>query len=255
MDTTCHADRIVIVTGAGYGIGRGTALRFAREGATVIGIDVSDEGLALARVEFDSAGVKVDLRKADITSQPDVDRPFADVIATHGRVDVLANVAGIMDHFVVAADVDDATWNRVMDVNVTGPMRMIRAALPGMLERKGGAIVNVASVGGFKGGTAGVAYTTSKHAVIGLTRNTAWVHTKQGIRCNAVCPGGVQTNIGASSAPRDPANMAVFAPIHGAINGMAQPDDIATLISWLASGEARNVNGATVADDGGWSAG
>ena len=126
---------------------------------------------------------------------------------------------------------------------------------PPRFERGYGAIVNVASVGGLKGATAGVAYTASKHALIGLTRNTAWVYAKQGIRCNAVCPGGVQTNIGVTAAPRDPASMAVFAPMLGAMMGMAQPDDIATLISWLASDEARNVNGAVVADDGGWSAG
>lgn len=255
MDSTRHSGRVAIVTGAGYGIGRGTALRLAREGATVIGLDVSDEGLALAGAEFEGAGVAVDLRKADITSQADVDALVAGVMAAHGRIDIVANVAGIMDHFLVAADVDDATWERVMAVNVTGPMRLIRAVLPGMLERRAGAIVNVASVGGFKGGTAGVAYTTSKHAVIGLTRNTAWVYAKQGIRCNAVCPGGVQTNIGTTAAPTHPEIMAVFGPIHGAGIGMAQPDDIAALISWLASDEAKNVNGAVIASDGGWSAG
>lgn len=255
MDPTRHSGHVALVTGAGSGIGRATAIRLAAEGAVVLGLDISDEGLQQTSAEADAAGVVLDLRKADITNQEDVDAAVASLFEGHGHIDILANVAGIMDHFVVAADVDDATWQRVMDVNVTGPMRLIRAVIPGMVERKAGAIINVASVGGFKGGTAGVAYTASKHAVIGLTRNTAWVYAKQGIRCNAVCPGGVNTNIGTTAAPRQPAIMAIFAPIHGAGIGMAQPDDIAAFISWLGSDEARNVNGAIVTDDGGWSAG
>jgi NAD(P)-dependent dehydrogenase (short-subunit alcohol dehydrogenase family) len=255
MDTTRHAGQVVLVTGAGYGIGRATACRFALEGATVVGLDVSDEGLRLAADELAAAGAAVTLVKADITSQADVDRVVAETIAAHGRVDVLANVAGIMDSFLAAHDVDDATWERVMDVNVTGAMRLGRAVLPGMMERKAGCIVNVASVGGFRGGAAGVAYTTSKHAVIGYTRNVAWTYQTEGIRCNAVCPGGVETNIGTTAVPRAQWDIARLAKIHAAAERQAKPDEIAALISWLASAEASNVNGAIVTADGGWSAG
>lgn len=256
MDSTRHAQRIVIVTGAAYGIGRATAIRFACEGATVIGFDVSEEGLEAARSEAASVGSPVaELRRADITSQADMDALVADVLATYGRIDVVANVAGIMDHFLPAHEVDDGTWDRIMDVNVTGPMRLLRAALPSMMERKGGSIINVSSVGGFRGGAAGSAYTTSKHALIGYTRNLAWTYRTEGIRANTVCPGGVETNIGTTANPLSEWGITQLGPIHGSATRMAKPDEIAALISWLASDEASNVNGAVIAADGGWSAG
>lgn len=255
MDTTRLVDKVAIITGAGFGIGRATALRMAREGATVVGLDVSDEGLEQAAVEFADAGVAVRLVKADITSQADVDRACDEVLGAHGRVDVLANVAGIMDHFLAAHDVDDATWERVIAVNVTGPMRLGRKLIPGMMERHSGVIVNVASLGGLKGGTAGVAYTASKHAILGYTRSVAWTYQAEGIRCNAVCPGGVETNIGTTATPQAMWDLERLGRIHAAAGRTAKPDEIATVISWLASDEASNVNGAIVTADNGWSAG
>lgn len=255
MDTTRHTGRIAVVTGAGYGIGRATALRLAREGANVTGCDISDEGLRLATDEFAAAGVQVALRKADITVQEDVDRVVAEVLAAHGRIDILANIAGIMDWFLPAHELDDETWRRVMGVNVDGPMRLMRAVLPGMLERKVGAIVNIASFGGQHGGAAGFAYTASKHAVVGMTRSVAWTYRDEGIRCNAICPGGVETNIGVTAVPRSMWGLEKLARIHAAAGAPAKPDQIAALVSWLASEEASNVNGAIVADDGGWAAG
>jgi NAD(P)-dependent dehydrogenase (short-subunit alcohol dehydrogenase family) len=255
MDTTRHSAKVAIVTGAAYGIGRATALRMAQEGATVVGLDISDEGLAQATAAFEEAGVSVTLVKADLTVQADVDRVVQETIATHGRVDILANVAGIMDFFLSAQNVDDETWNRVMDVNVTGLMRITRAVLPPMIEQKRGSIINVSSVGGLRGGAAGAAYTTSKHAVIGYTRSVAWSYAQDGIRCNVVCPGGVETNIGTTAYPKVEADLARLARIHGSATGQAKPDEIATLISWLASDEASNVSGAVATADGGWTAG
>ena len=255
MDSNRHAGRVALVTGVAYGIGRATALRLAREGATVVGCDVVEDGLSIAAEAFRAAGVEVELVRADVTSQQDVDRFVGAALAKHGRIDVLANVAGIMDHFLAAHDVDDETWERVMAVNVTGPMRLGRAVIPGMRERRSGAIVNVASLGGLKGGTAGVAYTASKHAIVGYTKNVAWTYRTEGIRCNAVCPGGVETNIAVTARPRDPWDVQQLGPIHATGTRVAQPDEIAALISWLASDEASNVNGAIVTDDGGWAAG
>jgi NAD(P)-dependent dehydrogenase (short-subunit alcohol dehydrogenase family) len=160
-----------------------------------------------------------------------------------------------MDWFLPAHEVDDETWERVHAVNLTGPMRLCRRVLPGMMERRAGAIVNIASVGGFRGGAAGVAYTSSKHALIGLTRSIAWTYQTEGIRCNAICPGGVATNIGTTAVPRSQWGFQRLQKIHALGERIADPDEIAALLSWLASDEATNVNGAIVTADGGWTAG
>ena len=175
--------------------------------------------------------------------------------AEQGGADVLVNNAGIMDWFLAAGDVDDTTWERVFAVNVTAPMRLMRAVLPGMLEKGRGAIVNISSVAGVSGGAAGIAYTASKHALVGMTRNTAFFYGPQGVRTNAVCPGGVETNIAEGGAqPRTPWSFERLQSGFGRAQRTAQPDEIATLVAWLASDEAANVNGAIIPSDGGWTA-
>jgi NAD(P)-dependent dehydrogenase (short-subunit alcohol dehydrogenase family) len=250
MDTTRHAGKVAIVTGAANGIGRATVLRLAAEGAQVIGCDVNDTALAETSEALGAAGLTAQLVAADVTSQADVDR----VVALAGdRIDVLANVAGIMDHFLPLGEVDDATWSRVLDVNVTGVMRLTRAALPVMLAQGGGSIVTVASKASLGAGASGVAYATSKHAVIGLVRSVAYFYGPQGIRSNAVLPGGVETAIGATAAPQSEWAMQRAMLSMATMSGMAQPDQIATAVSWLGSDEASFVNGALVTADGGWS--
>ncbi|MBX3029887.1 MAG: SDR family oxidoreductase [Chloroflexi bacterium] len=253
IDRGRHAGAVVLVTGGGSGIGLATALRFAREGAHVVACDIDETRTGALEAAFREAGADGVAMVADISTQAGVDAFVAAAVDRYGRVDVLANVAGVMDAFLPAHAVDDATWRRVMSVNIDGPMMLTRAVLPGMVERKAGAIVNVASVGGIRGGAAGAAYTASKHALVGLTRSVAWYYALDGVRCNAVCPGGVRTGI--DSAPRDPAHLTGLAPIHQAGRRFAEPDEIASMISWLASVEAVNVNGAVIPTDGGWTAG
>lgn len=249
MDTMRHSDKVAVVTGAANGIGRATVLRLAAEGARVIGCDVDDTALAETAEALGAAGLSAELVAADVTSQDDVERVVA---VAGGRIDVLANVAGIMDHFLPLGEVDDATWSRVLDVNVNGPMRLTRAVLPVMVNQGGGAIVTVASKASLGAGASGVAYTTSKHAVVGLVKSVAYYYGPQGIRSNAVLPGGVETAIGASAAPRSEWAMQRAMLSMGTMGAMAQPDQIASVVSWLASDEASNVNGATVSADGGW---
>lgn len=249
MDTTRHAGKVAIVTGAANGIGLATAVRLAREGARVVGFDANPEALEAASVEV--AGLEVTLLPGDITRQADVD---AVVARAGGRIDVLANVAGIMDHIVPLGDLDDDLWDRVLAVNLTGPMRMARAVLPVMLAGGGGAIVTVASEAALTGGVSGVAYAASKHGVLGLVRSIAFFYGPQGIRSNAVLPGPVRTGIGASSAPRVSWAMERVGVSMASMPPTTEPDQIAASISWLASDEASDVNAAILAVDGGWSA-
>lgn len=250
MDTSRHVGRIAIITGVGNGIGRATILRMAAEGAKCIGLDVAPDALEETKKLLAAQGLSAELLVADVTKQEDIDRVMA---AAGERVDILANVAGIMDAFLPIGDVDDATWDRVIAVNLTGVMRLSRACVRVMEQQGHGAIVTVASKASVGAGASGVAYTASKHGVIGLVKSISYYYGPKGIRSNAVLPGAVATNIGTSSVPKVPwameramLSMAVMNP------KPAEPDQIATAISWLASDEASNVNGALMLDDGGW---
>jgi len=238
------AGMTAIVTGAGAGIGRATAERLAEEGARVIAADISAERLAAL-----SAKTAITPIAGDLSREESVQTVLA---AAEGRVDVLANIAGIMDGFLPAAEVDDATWDRVMAVNVTSLMRLMRATLPLMVQAKKGAIINIASEASLRGSAGGFAYTTSKHAVIGMTRSAAFMYAKDGVRVNAIAPGGVRTSIEA------PMKSALAMARQGPLLASLVPpptaaEDIAAAIAFLASDEARNINGAILTSDGGWS--
>ncbi|PZE75032.1 SDR family NAD(P)-dependent oxidoreductase [Curtobacterium sp. MCBD17_019] len=239
--------RTVIVTGAGSGIGRATATRLVQEGARVVATDVVADRLDALRGEL--AGHDVVTVVGDVAQAPTIDAVIA---AADGSVHGLANVAGIMDAFLPPAEVDDATWDRVMGVNVTGPMRLTRAVLGLMIPAGAGSIVNVASEAAFRGSAAGVAYTTSKHAVVGLTKSVAFFYGPSGVRANAVAPGAVMTNIEAPmrsdfAAGRIGPIMQVTVP------QPAEAERLAAAITWLLSDDAANVNGAVLPSDGGWS--
>jgi len=242
------AGQTVIVTGAGSGIGRATAVRLAMEGAArVVAADVSVGRLEDLVAEFPGAGfvpVVGDVSREDAVQ--------AVVAAADGRVDALANVAGIMDRFLPPGEIDDATWERVFAVNVTSIMRLTRAVLPLMQAAGRGAIVNISSEARLTASASGATYAASKHAVNGFTQSTALFYRAQGIRANAVAPGAVRTNI---EAPMTSAlAQATLGPLMQVNVGTpAMPEDLAALICWLLSDDASNVNGAIIACDGGWS--
>lgn len=248
-DTTAgrFAGKTIIVTGAGSGIGRATATRIAHEGGRVIATDVVAERLGALRDELD--GYQVETVVGDVSASDTID---AILSAAGDRVDGLANVAGIMDGFLPPSEIDDATWDRVFSVNVTGPMRLTRAVLPGTIAAEHGAIVNVASEAALRGSTAGAAYTASKHAIAGFTKSVAFYHGPQGIRANAVAPGAVMTNIEGTMRSDYAAGM-VGPLMQVVLPPAAAPETLAASITWLLSDDAANVNGVVLPSDGGWS--
>lgn len=241
-------DKTAVVTGSGSGIGRATAVRLAHEGARVVATDISAERLQELKTQLSDLDIVTVV--GDVSTQETVD---AVLDAAQGHVDALANVAGIMDGFLPSAEIEDDVWQRVMDVNVTAIMRMTRAALPSMIKAGHGSIVNVSSEAGLRGSAAGTTYTTSKHAVIGFTKSTAFFYTPNGIRCNAVAPGGVATNIEAPfksqfAGERLGPYMQVNVP------PIASSEELAAAITWLLSDDSSNISGAVLPSDGGWSA-
>ncbi|GAA1930584.1 hypothetical protein GCM10009775_23310 [Microbacterium aoyamense] len=247
LDQGRFTGRTHIVTGAGSGIGRATASRIAREGGRVIAVDVSQERLD----EFvaDHPGADITALVADITDDAGVARI---VDAAGGTIDGLANIAGIMDDMTPVGDLTDAVWDRVLKVNVTGTMKLMRAVIPTMIAQGGGSIVNTASEAALRGSAAGAAYTASKHAVVGLTKSSAFMYGPNGIRVNAVAPGPTITNIEATfasplGAGRIQTGMAVM-------TDPVEADALAASITFLLSDDGVNINGVTLASDGGWSA-
>jgi NAD(P)-dependent dehydrogenase (short-subunit alcohol dehydrogenase family) len=242
------AGKTVIVTGAGSGIGQATALRIAKEGGRVIAADISKDRLDALVAE--NAGLDLVPVAGDISTEETI---AAVVAASGGRVDALANVAGIMDNFTPVHEVDDDLWDRVFRINVTALMRLTRAVVPLMLDAGTGSVVNIASEAGLRGSAAGAAYTASKHAVIGLTKNSAVIYGPKGLRFNAVAPGptitGIEANFGSQLAAER------LGPLMQAnIPTPATAAQLAASITFLLSDDGTNLNGATLTSDGGWSA-
>ncbi len=244
-----------VVTGAASGIGRAVALLFAKKGARVIVVDLNLPGAQETVAEIKAQGGTATAVMTDVTKQEDIAALFDTAIQTYGTVDILVNNAGIMDNMAAAGDVTDEMWERVLAVNTTSVMRTTRQVLPVFLAQGSGVIVNIASIGGLHGSIAGAAYTASKHAVIGFTKNTAFHYARDGIRCNAIAPGQVmETNITTTMTNLNERG-AIICGIGMALSPRAgQPEEIAAAALFLASEDSRFVNGHVLVVDGGWTA-
>ena len=246
-------DKVAVVTGAASGMGLEIARLFVAQGAKVIAADWHGEKIEAAANQIGGAIVPV---TANVAVEAECVAMVDRAVSEFGRIDILVNNAGVMDAFQSVADVDNETWRRVLSVNLDGPMFAMRRAVPLMLQQGGGAIVNIASVAGLGGGAAGAAYTASKHALIGLGQSTAYQYAKLGLRCNTVASGGVTTNIMQSVDPAriDQAALGRLGAYQASNPGMLEPIDIANLVLFLASDEARYINGAVIPADMGWRA-
>ncbi len=248
--------KVAIITGAGSGMGRAMAGLFAAEGAKVVAAEWHADTLAAVVGEVTAAGGSIVGVQGNVALEADCAKIVDAAIQSYGRLDVLCNNAGIMDTNQGVAEMSNASWERVLGVNLNGPMYLTRLAVPIMVGQGGGSIVNTASVAGLGGGAAGTAYTVSKHALIGLTRSTAFVYARDGVRCNAIAAGAVETNIMQSVdvAKMDPKGSARFQTWYAAIPATLKAIDIAHLALFLASDESKMITGTIIPADAGWTA-
>lgn len=244
--------KTIVVTGASSGMGRAIALDLAKEGATVVAVARRRERLEELAEDARGAAGKILPYPGDISQKETNEQMIDFALERTGKLDVLINNAGIMDEFLPLGEMDDDEWNKVLAINLTGPMYAMRKAVTVMLEQpQGGQIINVASIGGLRGCRAGAAYTASKHALLGLTKNTAFMYADSNIRCNAVCPGGVDTEVGVNMQHPSQRGMArVMAGLDTSLRS-GTVEEISALVLFLASDAAPFINGAELVIDGG----
>jgi NAD(P)-dependent dehydrogenase (short-subunit alcohol dehydrogenase family) len=246
-----HDGRVALVTGAGSGIGRAVTLRLAGEGARVLAVDINADAVAKTCAEAGDATTAVSY---DVSSAEQCRAAVADAVDRFGRLDILGNVAGIArgEHMT---QVTEAAYRQMMGVNVDGYFFMAQAAIPHLLESPtGGVIVNIASNAGLIGQAYTVVYCMTKGAVVQLTKALAMEYLKTPLRVVAIAPGGVETGLVHGYQMPPDVDIDLVMRYTGA-RGLAKPDDIASLFSFLASDEAGNIHGAVVSSDGGMTAG
>ncbi|KOP81525.1 SDR family oxidoreductase [Cytobacillus solani] len=247
-------DKVAIVTGAASGMGKAIAELYASEGAKVIVSDLNLEGAKAVVKWITEKGGTAKAVQVNVAKQADIDHIIDTAVSEYGTLDILVNNAGIMDGFEPVADILDERWDLIFDINTKGVMRAMRKALPIFLEKESGVIINTASTGGLNGAHAGATYGASKHAVIGLTKNTGYMYANKGIRCNAIAPGGVATNIASSMQNFNQFGMERTKAVQGVMPRIGQPEEIAQIALFLASDESSFVNGTVITADGGWTA-
>lgn len=246
------ASKTALVTGAGSGIGRAIALLFARQGAFVWVADLDAKAGPAVVAEIRAAGGRADYAELDVSDPVAVDALAKRLPA----LDLLVNNAGI-GHVGSLLNTAAADLDRLHAVNVRGPFNLCKAFVPAMLERKRGSVINLASIGGVVAVRDRLAYTVTKHAVVGLTKALALDHSHTGVRFNAICPGRVETPFVKSRLAEYPDPEKAYREMASTqLNGrMAQPDEIAAAALYLAADESSMVTGSNLLIDGGWSAG
>ncbi len=247
--------KVALVTGAGAGIGRAAALKFVEEGAKVVVSDVNvadgNETVALAKAK----GADATFVLADVANAADVEALVAKAVNTYGRLDCACNNAGIEGRIVPLIEQSEDDFNRVISVNAKGTFLCLKYEIAHMLKNRSGAIVNLASVAGLVGFPGLSPYVASKHAINGLTKNAALEYSKQGIRVNSICPGGIDTRMLDSLASQATggrlSTREMMEPLHP-IGRIGRPNEVAELIVWLCSACASFVTGANIPIDGGY---
>lgn len=246
-------NKVIIITGASSGLGKDAAALFAKEGAKVVAVARRKERLEqLAKDTKEFTGEVIPFQ-GDVGNGEEIKDIVKYTLEKYGKIDVLINNAGIIDEHMTAVDMTDEMWDRVININLTAPMKLTREVLPAMLKEGKGNIINVSSVGGLNGGRGGAAYVSSKHALIGLTKNTGFVYADKGIRCNAICPGSIPTEISGNNPPNELGLSKIMSGFANAPR-IGTSEEIANILLFLASDESSLINGVAITADAGWSA-
>ena len=238
-------NKVAIITGAASGMGLDDAKMFAREGATVVLLDVLADEVQAVADEINGDGGEAFAIETDLRNKVSIEAAVAQTIEKYGKIDILINNAGVFDKYATVLDTSDELWDLVMGVDLKGMFHLCQAVLPHMLEAGSGSIVNIASIAGLVAGKGGAAYMAAKHAAIGLTKNICYTYAKDGIRCNAICPGTIVTPLIkdlVANIPRDNVPARRF----------GDPAEVADLAIFLASDKAGFLNGQAIAIDGGY---
>ena len=231
-------EKLVIVTGAASGIGRAQVKAFLQEGATVIGIDIQQSDVVEQNYSHFVGSV--------------TDQAFlAQTISQIERIDILCNTAGILDGYAKSLETDEALWDRIFNVNVKGMYFVTNAVLKKMLARKDGIIINMASIAGLIAGGGGAAYTASKHAVIGYTKQLSYDYCGEGIRVNGIAPGAIETPMNAADF-EGTGEMAKWVAEQTPAKRWAKPEEVANITLFLASEASDYMHATIVPIDGGW---
>jgi NAD(P)-dependent dehydrogenase (short-subunit alcohol dehydrogenase family) len=243
--------KVALITGGGSGIGRATALLFAREGAKVLVADYDPEGGEHTVKTITDGGGAAVFHAADVSNPQAVDALMHKVVETYGRLDCAFNNAGIEGHMAVTPDCTLENWNRVIAINLTGVFLCMKYEIPLMLRHGGGAIVNTASVAGLTGGAGAPAYVAAKHGVAGLTKTAALEFARKGIRVNAVCPGFIHTPMVERALDKGAFSEEQIFAVHP-MHRMGKPEEIAEAVLWLCSDASSFVTGLPMPVDGGY---
>ncbi len=244
--------KVALITGAGGGIGRATALLFAREGAKVAVADFVSAGGQETVKMIKEAGGEAAFVEADVSKSADAQRMVSRTVESFGRLDILFNNAGIQSKFLMTADTPEEVWDRILATNLKGVFLGCKSAIPVMLKQGGGVIISTASAAGVIGLPGTGAYGASKAGIIGLTRTMALEYADRNIRVNCISPGTIMTAM--SPGAIDPENVPPFHQSQ-AMRRFARPEEVATVALYLASDDSSFVTGTNTVVDGGYTAG
>ena len=242
-------NKVALVTGGSFGIGKATAIAFAQRGAKIVIADVIEDPNSLKEIK--GAGSEGIFIKCDVSKSSEVSVMIDKAISHFGRLDFAYNNAGIEGHTANTQDCTEENWDKTLAVNLKGIWLCMRHEIPHMLQKGGGSIVNCASIAGLVGFPGLPAYVASKHAVIGLTKTAALENAKSGIRINTVCPGVIKTAMVDRITGKDKAAEKQFESMEP-IGRMGQPEEVAAAVTWLCSDGASFITGHALAVDGGW---